>query len=107
MGDRSRTRWGRPIATLKGTTRTELDRPDQAKMRPADPGGFREAWDILERCGARSCLGLFLGGDQGGGGFADVPDQGADCGFDAEAADGGFQGEVVAAEAVQVGGDFG
>src|SRR5215471_9196873 len=29
----------------------ELDRrdPDRAKMRPADPPGFREAWDILER----------------------------------------------------------
>jgi DinB superfamily/Pentapeptide repeats (8 copies) len=29
----------------------ELDRrfPDRAKMRPADPAGFREAWDILER----------------------------------------------------------
>ena len=27
----------------------ELNRryPDRAKMRPADPGGFREAWDIL------------------------------------------------------------
>jgi len=27
----------------------ELDRrdPDRAKMRPADPAGFREAWDIL------------------------------------------------------------
>lgn len=23
--------------------------PDRAKMRPADPAGFREAWDILER----------------------------------------------------------
>ena len=29
----------------------ELDRrdPDRVKMRPADPAGFREAWDILER----------------------------------------------------------
>ena len=29
----------------------ELDRryPDRAKMRPADPAGFREAWDVLER----------------------------------------------------------
>ena len=29
----------------------ELDRrdPDRAKIRPADPAGFREAWDILER----------------------------------------------------------
>jgi hypothetical protein len=29
----------------------ELNRlhPDRAKMRPADAGGFREAWDILER----------------------------------------------------------
>jgi uncharacterized protein YjbI with pentapeptide repeats len=29
----------------------ELDRryPDRVKMRPADAGGFREAWDILER----------------------------------------------------------
>jgi uncharacterized protein YjbI with pentapeptide repeats len=29
----------------------ELDRryPDRAKMRPEDPAGFREAWDILER----------------------------------------------------------
>ena len=29
----------------------ELDRryPDRAKMRPADPAGFREAWDTLER----------------------------------------------------------
>jgi hypothetical protein len=29
----------------------ELDRrsPDRAKMRPADPAGFGEAWDILER----------------------------------------------------------
>jgi uncharacterized protein YjbI with pentapeptide repeats len=29
----------------------ELDRryPDRAKMRPADPAGFREAWNIVER----------------------------------------------------------
>ena len=29
----------------------ELDRrdPDRVKMRPTDPGGFREAWDIVER----------------------------------------------------------
>ena len=29
----------------------ELNRryPDRAKMRPAEPAGFREAWDILER----------------------------------------------------------
>src|SRR5207248_11438054 len=29
----------------------ELNRrdPDRAKMSPADPAGFREAWDILER----------------------------------------------------------
>jgi hypothetical protein len=29
----------------------ELDRrhPDRAKMRPVDPAGFREAWDIVER----------------------------------------------------------
>jgi hypothetical protein len=29
----------------------ELDRrdPDRVKMRPADPAGFREAWDIVER----------------------------------------------------------
>jgi uncharacterized protein YjbI with pentapeptide repeats len=29
----------------------ELDRryPDRAKMRPADPAGFREAWDVVER----------------------------------------------------------
>jgi uncharacterized damage-inducible protein DinB len=29
----------------------ELDRryPDRVKMRPADPAGFREAWDIIER----------------------------------------------------------
>jgi hypothetical protein len=29
----------------------ELDRryPDRAKMRPTDPAGFREAWDVVER----------------------------------------------------------
>jgi hypothetical protein len=29
----------------------ELDRrhPDRARMRPSDPAGFREAWDIVER----------------------------------------------------------
>src|SRR6187549_348998 len=29
----------------------ELDRrhPDRVKMRPVDPDGFREAWDIVER----------------------------------------------------------
>ena len=29
----------------------ELNRrdPDRAKMRPTDPAGFREAWDIIER----------------------------------------------------------
>jgi DinB superfamily/Pentapeptide repeats (8 copies) len=29
----------------------ELDRryPDRAKMRPADPAGFREGWDVLDR----------------------------------------------------------
>jgi hypothetical protein len=29
----------------------ELDRrdPDRVKMRPSDPAGFREAWDLLER----------------------------------------------------------
>lgn len=29
----------------------ELDRryPERAKMRPADPAGFREAWDVVER----------------------------------------------------------
>jgi hypothetical protein len=30
---------------------SELDRrdPDRARMRPTDPAGFREAWDIVER----------------------------------------------------------
>jgi DinB superfamily/Pentapeptide repeats (8 copies) len=34
----------------------ELDRryPDRAKMRPADPAGFREAWEILERLWGQS-----------------------------------------------------
>ena len=34
----------------------ELDRrePDRAKMRPTDPAGFREAWDIVERRWART-----------------------------------------------------
>src|ERR671919_655931 len=34
----------------------ELDRryPDRAKMRPTDPAGFREAWDILERLWAET-----------------------------------------------------
>ena len=34
----------------------ELDRryPDRVKMRPADAGGFREAWDILERLWQRT-----------------------------------------------------
>ena len=29
----------------------ELDRryPDRAKMRPTEPAGFREAWDVIER----------------------------------------------------------
>ncbi len=29
----------------------ELDRryPDRVKMRPTDPAGFREAWDVVER----------------------------------------------------------
>jgi hypothetical protein len=29
----------------------ELNRryPDRAKMRPTDPAGFREAWDVIER----------------------------------------------------------
>jgi uncharacterized protein YjbI with pentapeptide repeats len=34
----------------------ELNRryPDRAKMRPSDPDGFREAWDILERLWQRT-----------------------------------------------------
>jgi uncharacterized protein YjbI with pentapeptide repeats len=29
----------------------ELDKryPDRAKMRPTEPAGFREAWDVIER----------------------------------------------------------
>ena len=34
----------------------ELDRryPDRAKMRPRDPAGFREAWDVIERLWRRT-----------------------------------------------------
>ena len=34
-----------------GLVNAELDRryPDRAKMRPTDPAGFREAWDVVER----------------------------------------------------------
>src|ERR1039457_499253 len=34
----------------------ELNRryPDRAKMRPTDPAGFREAWDLLERLWAET-----------------------------------------------------
>ena len=34
----------------------ELNRryPDRAKMRPADPAGFREAWDVVERMWAQT-----------------------------------------------------
>jgi hypothetical protein len=34
----------------------ELDRryPDRAMMRPSEPAGFREAWDILERLWAKT-----------------------------------------------------
>lgn len=34
----------------------ELDRrsPDRAKMRPTDPAGFREAWEIIERLWAQT-----------------------------------------------------
>ena len=34
----------------------ELDRryPDRAKMRPTDPAGFREAWDVIERLWAET-----------------------------------------------------
>jgi uncharacterized damage-inducible protein DinB len=34
----------------------ELDRryPDRAKMRPTDPAGFREAWDVVERLWAET-----------------------------------------------------
>ncbi len=33
--------------------RRTLDRryPDRAKMRPTDPAGFREAWDVIDRLG--------------------------------------------------------
>jgi uncharacterized protein YjbI with pentapeptide repeats len=36
----------------------ELNRryPDRAKMRPTDPAGFREAWDILEPCARSSTV---------------------------------------------------
>ena len=46
------------IGNLRSTASTsaplveaELDRrdPDRVKMRPTDPAGFREAWDIVER----------------------------------------------------------
>ena len=35
----------------------ELDRrdPDRARMRPTDPAGFREAWDIVERLWDSTC----------------------------------------------------
>jgi len=34
-----------------GLVNAELDRryPERAKMRPTDPAGFREAWDVVER----------------------------------------------------------
>src|SRR5919107_6443621 len=34
----------------------ELDRrhPDRPKMRPTDPAGFREAWDVVERLWAET-----------------------------------------------------
>src|SRR5690349_15088631 len=34
----------------------ELDRryPDRATMRPTDPAGFREAWDVVERLWAQT-----------------------------------------------------
>jgi hypothetical protein len=37
----------------------ELDRrhPDRAKMRPTDPAGFREAWDVIERLWAGTVAG--------------------------------------------------
>ena len=37
----------------------ELDRrePDRAKMRPTDPAGFRDAWDIVERRWATTVSG--------------------------------------------------
>jgi DinB superfamily/Pentapeptide repeats (8 copies) len=36
---------------VAGLVNAELDRryPDRAKMRPTDPAGFREAWDVVER----------------------------------------------------------
>ncbi|HET6952217.1 MAG TPA: DinB family protein [Acidimicrobiales bacterium] len=36
---------------VKPLVNAELDRryPDRAKMRPVDPAGFREAWDVVER----------------------------------------------------------
>jgi uncharacterized protein YjbI with pentapeptide repeats len=39
---------GVPVAPF---VEAELDRryPERAKMRPADPAGFREAWDVVER----------------------------------------------------------
>jgi len=33
-----------PICVAPGSSA-----PDRSKMRPADPAGFGEAWDILER----------------------------------------------------------
>src|SRR6478736_51236 len=37
----------------------ELDRrhPERARMRPTDPTGFREAWDIVERLWAGNSTG--------------------------------------------------
>jgi DinB superfamily/Pentapeptide repeats (8 copies) len=36
---------------VSGFVKAELDRryPDRAKMRPTEPAGFREAWDVVER----------------------------------------------------------
>jgi hypothetical protein len=36
---------------VAGLVNAELDRryPERAKMRPTDPAGFREAWDVVER----------------------------------------------------------
>ncbi|MGH3740527.1 MAG: DinB family protein [Micromonosporaceae bacterium] len=36
---------------VSGFVNAELDRrhPERAKMRPTDPAGFREAWDVVER----------------------------------------------------------
>jgi uncharacterized protein YjbI with pentapeptide repeats len=39
---------GVDVAPLVQAELERLD-PDRAKMRPTDPDGFREAWDILER----------------------------------------------------------